>query len=152
MTFPFNLNNGLSTPPINVPPDRRDLLDYNGSNTIQSSRYINPETHDFEVSSDNLLQGMNAVNQQVLLAVNTTFNTSVLNGFGQDFSSIKIITPNIRNQVLSVLNQALSNLINNGLISIETVSINNNAYGQISVNFNYVNNTTGVSTPIQFNL
>ena len=140
----------LIPPVINVAPDRRDLLDYTGSNVIQTARYINPITHDFEVSATNHLMGQNAVDSEVILAVNTTLNSSVLNGFGQGFGSIKLITPDMQAQVLSTLNSALSNLIDNNSITMGAVSISNTVTGQISVSFNYINNTTGVSTPQQF--
>jgi hypothetical protein len=150
MPFPFSLYSGLSYPVTNYPIDRRDLLDYQGSNTIQSARYINPQTGDFEVSANNLLMGQNAIEQQVLLAINTTFNSAVLKGFGQQFGNIKLLTPNIQNQVVNIINNALSYLIQNNLITIQKINSTVNNFGQLQVQFVYNNNTLGTQAPITF--
>lgn len=150
MSFPFSLYRGLYAPQPNSPIDRRDLLDYAGSNTVESARYINPLTHDFEVSSTNLLQGMNAVEQEVMLAVNTTFNSSALPGFGQNFGSIKLITPNIKNQINSALRQCLSNLLDSGQITLGNINISNTITGQVNIKFDFINTTLGTTSPISF--
>lgn len=150
MPFPYDLYRGLSAPQPNFPIDRRDLLNYTGDNTIQSSRYINPLTRDFEVSSTNHFVGQNAIEQSVLLAINTTFNTSAQPAFGQNFGAIKTITPQIQSQVFATIQQALGTLIQNKQITLRSLNFNNNGYGQISVQFTYNNNTLGTTTPVSF--
>src|SRR5512143_2795488 len=116
MPFPYELYRGISAPQVNYPIDRRDLLNYTGDNTIQSARYINPLTRDFEVSSTNHLQGQNAVEQAVTLAINTTFNSSAQPAFGQNFGAIKTVpvtTAQLTAKVSATIQQALGNLIQN---------------------------------------
>ncbi len=148
--FPYDLYKGVSAPQPNSPIDRRDLLNYTGDNTIQSGRYIDPATGDFVVSSTNHFQGMNAVEQSVFLSLNTKFNSSSQLGFGQNFNSIKTITPNIINQITAQLQQALSFQIKNNQITLLNVNVFNNVSGQIVLNFSYINNTIGITTPIQY--
>jgi hypothetical protein len=149
--FPFSLYRGITTPQPNNPIDRRDLLDYNGSNIIQNSRYINPLTRDFEVSPTNLLQGQNAVDQQVLLALNTTFNSSAQAGFGQSISSTKLITSDIQNQITNSVQQTLSTLISGNYINIQSVLVNaNNDLGQVNISVSYNNNTLGTTPTVSF--
>ena len=150
MPFPYDLYRGISVPQTNYPIDRRDLLDYNGSNTIQSARYINPLTRDFEVSVTNHLQGQNAVEQAVVLAINTTFNSSAQPTLGQNFKAIKLITPQLQSQVVTTVSNALSTLIQNKQITLQQVSFINNQYGQISVQFVYNNNTIGNTAQMSF--
>lgn len=150
MSFPHDLLSNLAIPNAITPINNTDLLDYAGSNTIQSARYINPQTQDFQVSSTNHLLGQNAVDQEVLLAMNTTFNSSVQIGFGQNFGSIKVINTNMQNQVQTILNQALANLINNQSITLGDVLISNNGLGQLSIQFDYTNNTTNTTVPLTF--
>jgi hypothetical protein len=150
MAFPYSLYRGISQPQQNIPIDRRDLLNYTGDNSIQSARYINPITQDFEVSSTNHFQGMNAVEQSVRLAIITTFNSSAQLGFGQNFRSIKVITPFIKNKIISVINNALNFQIQNNQIVIGTIVFSNNQNGQISVQFTYTNLTLGNEANLSF--
>jgi hypothetical protein len=150
MPFPYDLFRGISAPQSNSPIDRRDLLNYTGDNTIQSSRYINPLTRDFDVSVTNHLQGQNAVEQAVMLAINTTFNSSSQTAFGQNFGAIKLITPQIQSQVSATVQQALGQLIQNKQITLRTIQFVNNGLGQISVQFSYNNNTLGTTATQSF--
>lgn len=150
MAFPYSIYKGIQAPQQNSPIDRRDLLNYTGNNTIQSSRYINPLTRDFEVSLTNHLQGMNAVEQSVMLAVNTTFGTSVQANLGQAFLSPKLITTAVQKQMRALLEQCLSFQIQNNQITLQTVLINNNDIGQVSIQFTYSNNTLGTTAEMQF--
>ena len=150
MPFPYDMYRGISAPQSNFPIDRRDLLDYNGNNIIQSARYINPLTRDFEVSSTNHLEGQNAVEQAVVLAINTTFNSSAQPAFGQNFGLIKLITPQIQTQVSNTVQQALGTLIKNGQITLQSIQYTNNGLGQISVQFTYNNNTIGNTAQMSF--
>lgn len=150
MPFPYDLYRGIAAPQSNFPIDRRDLLNYTGDNTIQSSRYIDPVTHDFVVSTTNHLEGMNAVEQAVMLAVNTTFNSSAQPSFGQNFGNIKLITPQIQAQVANTVQQTLTTLIRSKQITLQSIQFTNNGLGQISVQFAYNNNTLGNSASMSF--
>lgn len=150
MAFPYSLYNGIQQLQGQSPVDRRDLLNYTGDNTIQSARYINPLTRDFEVSATNHFLGENAVEQAVLLAMNTTFNSSVLTGFGQNFGSIKVITPFIKNQIAANIKQALSFLIQNNQITLGEIDFSNNGLGQVAIQFAYANNTLNTEATLTF--
>jgi hypothetical protein len=150
MPFPYSLFNGLQAPQQNYPINRTDLLDYKGSNTIQSARFIDPQTGDFVVSSTNHFEGMNAVDQAVLLAVNTTFNTSAQPSFGQNFQSIKLITGNVKVQMTAILQQCLAYLIQTNQITISNILVSQTDIGEVSMQFSYTNSTTGNTTPISF--
>ena len=150
MSFPYSLFKGLQAPQPNSPIDRRDLLNYTGDNTIQSSRYIDPATGDFVVSSTNHFEGMNAIEQAVLLAVNTTFGSSAQPGFGQNFLSPKLITNNVPSQMTTLLQQCLADLIANKQITLQQVTVTNNDIGQVSIQFVYNNNTIGTTASLSF--
>lgn len=150
--FPLPYGLSLALPPLLTPNNRNDLLDFQGTNTVQGSRYINPQTQDFEQSANGLFQGMNAVDQQVQLALSTTFNSSAVLNFGQNFASIKVITPYISRQMISLLNNCLNNLIVSGSITITSAPIvsSSNQFGQVSLSFNYSNNTANTSTAVSY--
>jgi hypothetical protein len=153
MSFPQNaiqakITAQIPTVGITIP---LDLYDYQNQGFIQTSRYINPITRDFNVSSDGYtLEGMNFVEQGVILAITTTINSSAVQSFGQGFTSIKLITPQINSIVANTLNNALAPLVNANLIKITSFSVINNQYGQLQVSFVYTNNTVGTSNPITF--
>ena len=146
--LPFGLS--LAPPPPRTPPVTQDLLSFDNSGTIQTARYINPLTQDFALSSDNLYQGMNAVEQEVQLAILTTFNSSSVLNFGQNFGSIKVITPYITKQMTNLLNQCLSYQITNNLITIYNVSVTSNPQGQCFISFSFTNNTLGTQTEVVY--
>jgi hypothetical protein len=150
MAFPYNLLSGLQPPQPNYPIDRRDLLDYQGSNSIQSARYIDPITKDFVVSSTNHFEGMNAVEQSVMLAINTTFNTSAQRGLGQNFLSPKFVSNQIQTQMEALLQSCLAYQIQNNQITLLNVQIMDNGFGQIAIQFAYTNNTLGTTAAVSF--
>jgi hypothetical protein len=95
---------------------------------------------------------MDAIPQQVYLALLTTVNTSALQGFGNPMYKIKIITQNIINQCTSAVQLALTNLVNSGAITLNSVGVIVNSGGVIIVNVNYTNNvvyqTLNVNIPL----
>lgn len=155
-SFPYSLQTGLAAPQPNVPFDRRDLLSYQGTNIVQSSRYIDPITKDFAISSNNHLLGMNAVDQSVFLALNITFNTSAQRGLGQNFLSPKVIPPAshslapLTQQMSTLLNHCLSFQINNQQITITNVQVAYGGQGQVQLQFTYINNTSGQKVDQQY--
>lgn len=149
MTFPLNLVNNLATA-VNVVPDNRDLLNINNDNTIQNARYIDPKTHDYAQSADNHLIGENAIDQQVLLILNTTYNTAFVSSFGQNFASIRMLSGNAAARAQALLLEALSTPISNGDITIMATNFSTDPSGQLNINFTYSNNTTGKTKAINF--
>jgi hypothetical protein len=148
--FPFSLTNGLMSSPTPTAPVQQDLLSYTGDGSVQNSRYINPLTNDFQLNSNHQLLGQNATDQSVLLTLTTTFNSSSVNGLGNNFGSVKLIGNNIRTQMTNILNQALGSLIANGNIIVKDVQIiptNNNSVG---VSFTYYNQSVNANRTIQF--
>lgn len=151
MSFPFNLsNNLLSDPQISV-PNRQDLLDFQGTNKVQSARYINPNTRDFELNSTNgQFFGQNATDQSVLLALTTTLNSSTVSGLGQNFQSIKTIGPNIIIQITNLLNQILQPLIQSSAITLEDINVRQIGLNSVAISFSYFNLSLSVNTTVSF--
>lgn len=148
MSFPYSINLLPDVAP--TPIDRRNLVDWQDGSTIQTSRFINPLTKDYVVSSDNKLAGMNAIQQEVYLAVLTKFNSSSLTGFGNNILSIKMINQtNFSAQVSSMLNQCLSDLIGSGQITlnpgivIQQPPSGSAPPGKVIIGFSYTDNVSG---------
>ena len=151
--FPFSLSNGLMGPVIPTPPVQQDLLDYSGTGKVQSARYINPLTMDFEVNTDNgQLLGQNATDQSVILALTTTFGSSSVLGLGNNFSSIPTIGADITSQMTKVLNQALNSLVQNGNIILQNVQVFQTAPSTVAVSFTYYNQSLNVNQTVQFTI
>ena len=151
--FPFTLTNGLMSPVAPTAPNRQDLIDYAGSGVIQSARYINPQTQDFQLNESNgQFLGQNAVDQSVLLALQTTFNSSNVNGLGNNFGSIKLIGQNITSQMNNALNQCLGSLIASGNIVLGTVTVTQTGQNQMNISFNYYNQSTGSNVPLNMSM
>jgi hypothetical protein len=147
MTFPFPIGVNLLIPPANTPPDRRDLIDWQNSSTIDGARFINPVTGDYQLASNGHFNGMNAIQQEVYLAVLTRYNTTSIPGFGNNIQSIKIInTPNFAQQAYLIIQQALSNLTSSGQITVTPpVSITQLFPGQAIISFNWIDNVSGLT-------
>jgi hypothetical protein len=150
-TYPLPYGLSLLQPPINV-PNNTDLLDFQGSGNVQTSRYIDPISQDFELTANGTYQGMNSVEQEVQLALLTTFDSSSVLNFGQNFGSIKVITPYITNQMINLLNQCLSYQIQSNLITIQNTTVTSNQFGQVFISFSFTNNTAGTQTEVVFQL
>lgn len=141
--FPLGINLG---PIVNVvAPNRKEYVDYQNNSIIDGSRYINPNTNDFELQANGHFVGMPSIQQEVLLAVETVYNSSVMSNFGLDFGSIKIITPNIQKQVLSLFNNALSFLISTNKIRLNSVQTTQTGQSQVSSIFSWTDTTTGTT-------
>jgi hypothetical protein len=149
--FPFSLQHGLMTQPALTPPVYQDLLDYQGSAIVQGARYINPLTNDFELCSSNgQFMGQNAIDQSVLLALATTFNSSSVLGLGQNFGAVKLIGPNAVNLLTNILTQCLGSLISNNSIVLGNVSITQPYPTTMAISFQYYNQSLGVTQTVNF--
>jgi hypothetical protein len=141
MSFPITTN--LAPDPIPVAPNRSEYVNYQNKSIINNSRYIDPLTNDFVLQSNGHFVGMNGIQQQVALATTTLLNSSAVSGFGLNLASIKVITPNIQKQVLSLLNAALVNLVDSNQIRINSAAVTQTGIGQISVVFSWTDLITG---------
>jgi len=149
--YPLPYGLSLIQPTI-AAPNTTDLLDFQGSGSVQTARYINPLTQDFELTDNATYQGMNSVEQEVQLALLTTFDSSSVLNFGQNFSSVKVITPYITSQMINLLNQCLSYQIQNNLITIYNATVTSNQFGQVFISFSFTNNTAGTQTEVIFQI
>ena len=123
-------------------PQRTDLFSiFKEEALFRASRYIDPVTSDFVESADNHLQGMNAIEQEVIRALNTNFNSSSVLNFGQNFLSVPVITPYIQRQMQQLLSSALSFLIDFAKITITSLNVSANAQGQAYIQFTFLNNS-----------
>jgi hypothetical protein len=153
MSFPFSLKSGITPAILATVPKVSDLLSYTGSNTTQTARYIDPLTKDFVLGADGHFLGMNYVEQEVQLACNTTFNSSAISGFGQNFLSPKVVAPTpaqLQSQMNALVNQCLNFQIQNNTITITSVSAQEISMGQILVTIVYVNNTINQTLTYSF--
>lgn len=132
LPFPYSIQQINDAPLTNPPVPLTDLTNINGQ--IQSARVINPVTMDYELNANGTFTGQTVAQTSVYLALFTVFNTSAVSGQGnQVLQGIKVITPNINKQVFSYTQQALSSLINQGLITLLSCTTTNLGNGQINV-------------------
>ena len=92
------------------------------------------------------------MDQSVLLALQTTFNSSNVNGLGNNFGSIKLIGQNITSQMNNALNQCLGSLIASGSIVLGTVTVTQTGQNQMNISFNYYNQSTGSNVPLNMSM
>jgi hypothetical protein len=140
MTLPLPYGLSLVVPPFPQPPDRREYVDPN--NQIQSSRLIDAVTRDFVLADNGHFVGQDVVKQQVYLSLLTYFDSSAQKGLGNQFFTIKLVTPNIINQCNAAVKLALANLINNKSISLNGVNVVLNGPGQVIIQVFWTENTT----------
>jgi hypothetical protein len=89
--------------------------------------------------------GENSVQQMVALACKTSLNSSCLQGFGIDISSIKTITDNISQKFELAIRAAVKHMTDRKLIDIINVSVSQikNQPGAIGVTFKWLDRTNG---------
>ena len=114
MTLPQDLLNNLLPATPTVVPDVRDLIDAT-TNVIQGARYINAGTGDYALTATGHFQGMNDIQQKVMLALLTDFG-SATSAIGQTLKRIRMVTPNLQSQVQGAVQSALASLLNNNQI------------------------------------
>jgi len=143
--FPTSIN--LLGQPLPAPAAEIDLENYFNNNVVEDSRYIDPITGDYALQSNGMFYGMPSVEQRVYRCLFTTFNSSSVPGFGDDLGSLQLLTPNIDNQVANLVNSCLSDVVNDGSISIRSINVqpisannSNVAPGQLSISVSYVDN------------
>ena len=140
MTLPIPYGLALTIPVAATPPDRREYVDEN--NQIQSARLIDPVTKDYVMSSTGHFVGQDVVKQQVYLSLITYFDSSAQKGLGNQFFTIRMITPNIIAQCTAAVKTALATLLNNNSITLNNVNVKLNAPGQVILNVSWTENST----------
>lgn len=110
---------GYGIPSSETSLNKYTLIDDFGNTS--NARLIDPETRDYRFTNGYIVGG-NDVQQLVYLALLTVRNSSSLNSFGQSFSSIKVIGIHYKTRVVSAVNEALRNLINNKIIELIEVN------------------------------
>jgi len=88
-----------------------------------SSRRIDPKTRDYVINATGQILGMTRAQQFVELAMGTDKGSCVLSDVGQQLRRIQKITSNFVTQVTSEIRSALSEGVNEGLISITAITV-----------------------------
>lgn len=134
---------GYGSPATAVPVLGR-TLELSPNSSSGDARQIDPYTRDYIIDANGLVQGQSAVAQQVFLAIMTTIGTSVNQNLGSQFGNIKTWNPTtINQQMTTYVQQALSNLIKTGTISLVNVVASLNPNGVCAnVTINWINNLT----------
>ena len=138
LPFPYGISIINTGPLVNPPQPLKDLIDQN--NQIQSARVINPITQDYELNSNGTFVGQSVVQTSVYLALFTTFNSSAVSGLGNQFLTLGVITPNIEKRIYNLTQQALSSLINQGLVELVSC-ISSSSGDNISVDIDWIDLT-----------
>lgn len=128
MGFPVGIYTGL----LNLPnpqaiTDNRDLVNPQ-TNNIEGARLIDQVSGDYVLTDTGYFVGMNDIEQKVLLALRTTYN-SATSPIGQQLRSVRVIDTNIVPQLQFLIGQALSSLINSQYITLDSVVVTLPSYG-----------------------
>ncbi len=119
-------------------------LEKNPDGPSGDARLIDPGTRDYTINDNGLVTGQSAIAQQVYLAVVTTLGSSVNQSLGSEFSNVRTFdATNYSSQMITIVQEALANLIKNGSISLVGVIANLNSNGVAgNVIINWIDNTT----------
>lgn len=87
----------------------------------QTGRYLNPQTGDYQFTSDGRLMGMDTVPQLVTIALKTIRGSSAIPTLGQTFSQIQEKGPSFLAQMTAACNMALADLVKRNMVQIKRV-------------------------------
>ena len=145
MSFPTDLGTGLSlNPNLTITYDTRDLVNP-GTNNIEGARLINIATGDYVLNENGHFVGMNDIEQKVILAVLTTFN-SASSPIGQRLRELKVINPTTIAQIQNYINQCLASLINGNYITLNYVNVVKPYSSALQIVVNWTNIYTQTTT------
>ncbi len=113
---------GLGTP-SDTDPNGGAILRNAFTAKSQGSRRINPYTRDYVLDAFGRIEGMDTVQQLVLLAVSTELGSSSMTELGHDLKSIDRITTNFERRVDSVLREALAQVIADRLVEVQGIKV-----------------------------
>lgn len=93
-------------------------------NSLGSSRFIDPATRDYVIDPETgRIVGQDNMQQMVYLALVTVKESSAVFDLGQNFTSIKQITPNINAQITNDVKRCLNHLTVKKQIVINNVFV-----------------------------
>ncbi len=141
-TTPF----GFGSPALADPNVGKPLTKADGSQG--DARKINPVTRDYELDANGRVVGIDAVQQQVYLALVTVQTSSAVNELGQLFSSVKLITQNLTAQMTNEVRRALSKLIAAGLVELNNVTVELTIQKVALVHIEWTDLTKGTTSTI----
>lgn len=110
---------GAGLPVPGAPLADKLLIDKSGNQA--NAVYINPTTGRYEFDANGRVIGMNGIQQEVLLALKTVLDSSVVGGFGHSLASVKDFTSDVDKRVDTIIREALQHLVTDKKISIESV-------------------------------
>lgn len=155
MSTPYK---GIGVSPIGAAPfgygspatvENKKGLALQTNNGQGGARKIDPRTKDYVMGSNGRLEGQDAVEARVYLAIATVRNSSSVLDFGQDFTSVQLATRNVNAIMTDLVSQALTDLIVDGSITLNGVEVqiveNNTGSRQALVNISWKNNKTSTT-------
>ena len=96
------------------------------NNEIGTVKSIDPIKRDYKINSSGQLAGMNLVQQQVYLALTINKGTSASPNLGSKLNRIQLLSSNVDVEIEFAIKEALSDLLNNNIINIISISIDKN--------------------------
>lgn len=115
-----------------------------------NARLIDQNTRDYVISDDGKFVGTGELQHKVFLALFTIRGSAIVPELGQSFSNIKTITPNLQVKVEDEVRQALSSLIQAGLVSLISVQVASEQNRiQIKITWQDVSNDTEERSIVQ---
>ncbi len=110
-----------------APPERsQQEWVIQGTNISGTGRYINPETRDYEFDSNGLFRGDTSAQQMVFLALATTRASAADLNMGQNLFKLRTIGGNYIQFITNLINEALAELVNNGVIIVNNIEVKRN--------------------------
>ena len=117
-TVPF----GFGAPAL-ANPNVGKIFD-NNDGTIGNNRLIDPRTRDYLMNTaTGRIYGQDAMQQMVYLALVTVKESSSVNSLGENFSSIKQITPNVQAALTNEVKLAVNHLTTKKQIVLNNVFV-----------------------------
>jgi hypothetical protein len=111
---------GIGTPAL-APFPGGALLRDSATGVSTGSRRIAGK--DYVIDANGRIEGMNDLQQLVLIAVTTVLNSSAMPGLGQSLASISVIGNNFERRVADVLKKSLEHLTSRNLIAIVSIRV-----------------------------
>lgn len=130
--------------PASAGVDSGFILQESPNSASGDARYIDPYTRDYVIDEDGVVKGESAIASQVRLALFTTKGSSVVQNLGSEFSNVKTFEKKtFERKMQQVVQQALSDLIKNGSISLVSVQAGLNSNGVAgNITINWIDNST----------
>ena len=108
---------GFGTPPTAPVPEGAFLRDTKTGASL-GARKIDPNTRDYVLDANGRILGVNYVRHVVQMSVHTERGSAAVQDMGHRLRTIERITPNIEQQILSILTEAVQPLVSQGLIEV----------------------------------